>query len=83
MQGRNKMTTLPKFHIAPEDRPGPQRKRSSSNHHFSGAMLNFGRENVLPTSRELIEAKNHSISYDIDIMLYQDKITSHDIHILI
>ena len=30
--------TLPKTNIAPENRPGPKRKRSSSNHHpFSGA----------------------------------------------
>ena len=34
--------TLPKFNIAPEKLPKPNRKGSSSNHHFSGAMLNFG-----------------------------------------
>ena len=27
--------------FAPENKPGPKRKGSSSNHHFSGAMLNF------------------------------------------
>ena len=31
--------TLPKFNIAPEKLPKPNRKGSSSNHHFSGAML--------------------------------------------
>ena len=35
------MSTLPKFNIAPEKLPKPNRKGSSSNH-FSGAMLNFG-----------------------------------------
>ena len=28
--------------FAPEKLPKPNRKGSSSNHHFSGAMLNFG-----------------------------------------
>ena len=28
--------------FSPENIPGPKRKGSSSNHHFSGAMLNFG-----------------------------------------
>ena len=32
--------TPPKFNIAPES-DLPNRKGSSSNHHFSGAMLNF------------------------------------------
>ena len=31
--------TLPETNIAPENRPGPKRKRSSSNHPLSGAML--------------------------------------------
>ena len=34
--------TLPKFNIALEKLHLPNRKGSSSNHHFSGAMLNFG-----------------------------------------
>ena len=35
--------TLPKTNIAPENRLGPKRKRSSSNHPFSGATLVGGR----------------------------------------
>ena len=33
------MFTLPKFHVAPEKLPKPNRKGLSSNHHFSGASL--------------------------------------------
>ena len=33
---------LPETNIAPENRPKPKRKRSYSNHPFSGAMLVFG-----------------------------------------
>ena len=36
-----KALTLPETNIAPENRPGPKRKRSYSNHPLSGAMLNF------------------------------------------
>ena len=35
--------TLPETNIAPANRPGPERKGSSSNHPFSGAMLVSGR----------------------------------------
>ena len=34
--------TLPKFNSSPLKSYLPNRKGSSSNHHFSGAMLNFG-----------------------------------------
>ena len=37
------MATLPKTNIAPENRPGPKRKQSYSNHPFLGAMLVSGR----------------------------------------
>ena len=40
--------TLPETNIfAPENRPGPIRKGSSSNHQFSGAMLVSGRVRVM------------------------------------
>ena len=38
----NREGTHLKFNTGPEKLPGPKRKGSSSNHHFSGAMLNFG-----------------------------------------
>ena len=38
----HELCTLPETNIAPENRPGPKRKRSYSNHPFSGAMLVFG-----------------------------------------
>ena len=40
--GGSDMKTPRKFNIAPENRLDPKRKASSSNHPFSGAMLNFG-----------------------------------------
>ena len=36
---RGKTYTLPKTNIASENRPGPKRKGSSSNHHFQGRLL--------------------------------------------
>ena len=40
---RMKEVPFPKLNIAPEKLPKTNRKGSSSNHHFSGSMLNFGR----------------------------------------
>jgi len=44
--GRVKSQNLPSLKLtakAPENRPGPKRKQSYSNHPFSGAMLVLGR----------------------------------------
>ena len=40
---RQAKATLPETNIAPENRPGPKRKQSYSNHRFSGAILVSGR----------------------------------------
>jgi len=41
-RSKKKMNNFPKFNSSPLKSYLPNRKGSSSNHHFSGAMLNFG-----------------------------------------
>ena len=56
-------STLPKTNIAPENRPGPKRKRSHSNHPFSGAMLVSERV-VLDFTSEMIPPGNSKAQLD-------------------
>ena len=64
-----KHDTLPKFNIAPENRPNAKRKGLSSNHHFSGAMLNFG--GVDMANEKTWNARAVDVNLDLVILHFQ------------
>ena len=61
--GGSKTDTLPKFNseLSPEKLPKPNRKGSSSKHHFSGAMLNFGGAQSVRRSYLEIRGSKHTV----------------------